>query len=66
MPITRLTEHDSHQMSIHINSPERVHYASLRCLDCKKHIQWLSVSDVKKLDRAGISIVNRFRKYDNT
>ena len=45
MAITKLTKHNSHQVSIHLCKPGRVHYAALRCADCDTHIQWLSKED---------------------
>ena len=43
--ITKLTHHDNHKVSIHYCKPGKVHFAALRCVDCNKHIQWLSKED---------------------
>jgi hypothetical protein len=45
MSITKLTQHDSHKVSVHRCKPDAVHFAALRCVDCNKHIQWLSKED---------------------
>lgn len=47
--ITKLTKHDTHSVSIHLTKPNSKHYAALRCVDCNKHIQWLSARDVETL-----------------
>lgn len=47
--ITRLTRHDRHRVSVHLTKPGSKHYAALRCVDCNKHIQWLSQLDAKRL-----------------
>lgn len=45
MAITKLSKHDTHQVSVHLCKSNSVHYAALRCVDCNKHIQWLSKQD---------------------
>lgn len=47
--ITRLTRHDTHPVRIHLTRQLGPHYAALRCVQCNKHIQWLSQRDVKQL-----------------
>ena len=42
MTITRLNTHDTHPTSIHLCKPGSKHYAALRCVQCDRHIQWLS------------------------
>lgn len=42
MSITKLTNHDSHDITVHLCKPGSKHYAALRCQNCNKHIQWLS------------------------
>lgn len=45
--ITELNKHDNHQVKIHLTKGLGPHYAALRCVECNKHIQWLSQQDVK-------------------
>lgn len=52
--ITRLTKHDSHNIKIFQTRNNFVHSYALRCCDCNKHIQWLSVTDAKTLKDLGI------------
>jgi hypothetical protein len=47
--ITKLTKHDSHEMKIHLTRGLGPHYAALRCVECNKHIQWLSKEDAEKI-----------------
>jgi hypothetical protein len=47
--ITKLTHHDTHSVTIHLTKPGSKHYAALRCVDCNKHIQWLSQQDAERL-----------------
>jgi L-rhamnose mutarotase len=47
--ITKLNKHDTHTVSIHLTKPGSKHYAALRCVDCNKHIQWLSQQDAEQL-----------------
>jgi len=42
MAITRLTKHDSCEVTIRRTVLSGPHYAELRCVDCDKHIQWLN------------------------
>lgn len=42
MAITRLTKHDSCEVSIRRTILSGPHYAELRCSDCDVHIQWLN------------------------
>jgi hypothetical protein len=57
MAITRLTNHDSHQMAIHPTRGGK-HYAALRCCQCDKHVQWLSKQDAQALESLNIATVN--------
>ena len=47
--ITKLTKHDTHEMKIHLTRNLGPHYAALRCVECNKHIQWLSKEDAEKI-----------------
>jgi hypothetical protein len=47
--ITKLTRHETHTVSVHLTKPGSKHYAALRCVECNKHIQWLSQQDAEKL-----------------
>jgi hypothetical protein len=47
--ITKLTRHDGHEVTIHLTPNLRLHYAELRCVQCQRHIQWLSRRDVELL-----------------
>lgn len=53
--ITRLTKHDNHKIKIHLTRGLGPHYAALRCVDCNKHIQWLSTKDAEYLKSVGIT-----------
>ena len=48
--ITPLTKHDNCQVEIVHASEDSRHYASLRCVDCNKWIQWLSLEDALVID----------------
>jgi hypothetical protein len=52
--ITKLTKHDSHKIEIFQTQNNFTHSYALRCCDCNKHIQWLSVKDVEILKQFGI------------
>jgi hypothetical protein len=54
MPITRLTQHELHQVSQHLTRPGSHHWAALRCVTCDKHIQWLSQWESKQLEELGV------------
>lgn len=56
MKITSLTKHNSHQMRIHYTRGLGPHYAALRCVECNKHIQWLSFSATQLLISMGIDV----------
>lgn len=45
MAITKLKQHNHHEVSVHRCKPNSVHFAALRCADCDVHIQWLSKKD---------------------
>lgn len=52
--ITSLSRHDTHEVKIFQTQNNFVHSYALRCVDCQKHIQWLSVKDVARLKSLGI------------
>lgn len=54
--ITELTKHDDHEVSIRLCNKTSPHYAALCCIDCSKHIQWLSRSETEELKEYGVSI----------
>lgn len=56
MAITKLTKHNSHHVRIHLTRGQGPHYAALRCVDCNKHIQWLSSRETHSLAGAGVEI----------
>ena len=45
MAITKLTKHNDCEITIRKLLPDHMHFAELRCVDCNKHIQWLSERD---------------------
>lgn len=51
MPVTRITLHEQHQVRVHLTRGFGPHYAALRCVDCNRHIQWLSRSQVQELEQ---------------
>ena len=54
MPITNIATHDDHIVRIHLTRGLGTHYAALRCVDCNKHIQWLSQEQVRVLNELRI------------
>jgi hypothetical protein len=42
MAITKLKHHDKCEVRVQQCAHESAHYASLRCVDCDTHIQWLN------------------------
>ena len=48
--ITSLTKHNNCQVEILPTNEDSRHYASLRCVDCNKWIQWLSKEDALVID----------------
>lgn len=56
MAITKLTKHDSHHTRIHLTRGQGPHYAALRCVECNKHIQWLSHNETHRLSNLGVEI----------
>lgn len=58
MAITKLLNHDNHQVQIHRTKPNSKHYSALRCVDCNKHIQWLSKENTNELKSMGITVIN--------
>lgn len=61
MAITRLTNHDSHEMAIHLTR-EGKHYAALRCRQCDRHVQWLSKEMAQQLELLGVTVVSNNNK----
>lgn len=51
--ITKLTKHDSHEIKIFQTRNNFMHSYALRCCECNKHIQWLSVKDAEYLKSLG-------------
>jgi hypothetical protein len=65
--ITRITDHDSHEVYVQMEYYTLInHYASLRCKDCNKHIQWLHKSDVEEIKKLGVKISSHRMKSPNT
>lgn len=64
MAITKLTKHNSHQMSIRRCKTGSMHYAALRCVSCNCHIQWLSKQDFFSLMGTDINN-NNYNINDN-
>lgn len=52
--ITKLTNHNNHTVRIHPTRGHGPHHAALRCVDCNKHIQWLSRVETEKLLALGV------------
>jgi hypothetical protein len=55
--ITKLTNHDNHSVRIHKTKSNSKHYAALRCVDCNKHIQWLSSIESNQLKSMGVKVI---------
>lgn len=58
MPITNLTTHDQHSVRIHLTRGAGPHFAALRCVNCNKHIQWLSSHETNLLTQIGVEVWN--------
>lgn len=58
MAITKLTKHNDHEVRIHLTRSTSPHYAALRCVDCNKHIQWLSQCETNELKSFNVQVVN--------
>ena len=56
MTITVLTKHDNHRVRIHLTKGLGPHYAALRCVDCDRHIQWLSSHETHRLAGLGVTV----------
>ena len=56
MTITVLTKHDNHKIRIHFTKGIGPHYAALRCVDCNRHIQWLSAQQTDNLIQLGVEV----------
>jgi len=54
--ITKLTDHDQHTVRIHLTRARGPHHAALRCIDCNRHIQWLSSDQTHSLQGLGVEI----------
>jgi hypothetical protein len=54
--ITSLTAHNLHQVRIHLTRGNGPHYAALRCIECNKHIQWLSSGQTNSLTQLGVEL----------
>ena len=59
MPITRITKHDTHNVRLSLTKNGSVHYAALRCVDCNKHIQWLSKPESLLLMNQGVDFKSK-------
>jgi hypothetical protein len=55
--ITKLTQHDTHQISVHLTKSNSKHHAALRCVKCNVHIQWLSKPESDRLKSIGVKTV---------
>lgn len=60
MPLTRLKQHDQHEVSIHLVENPRSHYAALRCQQCNTHIQWLDRSTTHQLIDWGVTVKKKY------
>lgn len=49
--ITRLTKHDGHEVRVHLTRGLGPHYAALRCVNCDRHIQWLSKAEAEQINQ---------------
>jgi hypothetical protein len=47
--ITKLKNHDGHEVRVHLTRGLGPHYAALRCVKCNVHIQWLSKVDAEQI-----------------
>lgn len=56
MAITTLPIHDDHLIRIHLTRGTGPHYAALRCVECNKHIQWLSSHETHTLAYLGVDV----------
>jgi hypothetical protein len=64
MAITRLVDHDDHTVRIHMTKAQGPHYAALRCVQCRKHIQWLNRQDCQFLLDLGVEQHNEENFYE--
>jgi len=46
--ITQSTKHDNCEVEM-FRERNSIHYARIQCLDCDKHIKWISKSDLENL-----------------
>jgi predicted nuclease of predicted toxin-antitoxin system len=51
MPITNIVTHDDHTVRVHLTRGLGPHYAALRCVDCNRHIQWLSYTEAVQIQQ---------------
>lgn len=56
MPITNIATHDTHSVRVHLTRGLGPHYAALRCVDCNRHIQWLSSGETQQLANIGVEV----------
>lgn len=54
MAITKLKQHNHHQVEILCCKPSSAHYAALRCADCNTHIQWLNRQEAHTIRKMGV------------
>jgi hypothetical protein len=51
MPITTNNHHASHRVQVHLTRGNGPHYAALRCVECDRHIQWLSYTEAVQIQQ---------------
>jgi hypothetical protein len=56
MKLTPLQYHEHHEMRIHLNKIGSAHFAALRCVECNKHIQWLTPLSTQRLVDLGVDL----------
>jgi len=56
--ITRITKHNNHQVRVHLTRGLGPHYAALRCVDCNRHIQWLSQSQAQQIQSLQLGAIH--------
>jgi hypothetical protein len=61
MKLTPLQYHETHEMRIHLNKIGSSHFAALRCIECNKHVQWLTPDSVEQLANLGVGIQNNHK-----
>ena len=58
--ITKLNLHDHHSVRIHLTRGGGPHYAALRCVECNRHIQWLSSHETHSLTQIGVDVWHHY------